>query len=334
MRKLEYLSPTGINQWRKDTKEFYLMYLADTRAPRFAQTKPMSIGSAFDAHVKSFLHEHLFGKNNDPKFNLVTLFEAQVESQNRDWAWEHGAQAFAYYKASGALADLMGELGQAVGTPRFEIEVKGAIAGQREGITVKLANDVVLLGKPDVFYINRFGVHVILDWKVNGWCSKASPMPGYINIRSGSGTPTIGGPHKDCIPMSWKGSTINCGQYLNDLNDEWASQLAIYSWLCGAEVGEEFIAAIDQFACKTIPNVKFPEVRVAQHRLRVHTDYQWAVFAQAQKIWEVVHSDHIFRDLSYNESRNLCATLESQAASLAKPATEADDLFNKMTRQG
>lgn len=333
MRKLEYLSPTSIALWNKDREEFYLTYLAEDRAPRFPQTRPMSIGSAFDAHVKSFLHEHLFGKDNNPKFGLVTLFEAQVEPQNRDWAWEHGKQAFEYYRASGALADLMTDLAQAIGTPRFEIEVKGAIAGQREGVTRKLDKDVVLLGKPDVFYINKHGVHVILDWKVNGWCSRASPKPGYIKLRSGSGVMTVGGPHKDCIPMMWKGQMINCGQYLNQVDAEWAAQLAIYGWLCGVDVGEEFITAIDQFACKEVPGQKYPEVRIAEHRLRVHPDFQWQVFGRAQEIWEIVHSNHIFRDLGVEESRNKCGLLDERAKSLAKPASEEDAIFNAMTRQ-
>lgn len=333
MRRIEYLSPTSIALWEKDVDEFYMTYLADERAPRFPQTQPMSIGSAFDAQVKSFLHAHLFGRGHDPRFELVTLFEAQVEPHNRDWAWEHGARAFELYRASNALADLMTELAQAVGTPRFELEVRGAVDGYREGVTRRTGGGVTLLGKPDVFYINRQGIHVILDWKVNGWCGKGntSPMPGYIKIRGGGQTPVLSGPHKDCIPMAWRGSIINCGTYLDQVNAEWAAQLAVYAWLCGIEVGQEFIAAIDQLACKNV-NAKFPEVRVAEHRLRVHPDFQWRVFARAQEIWDCVHSDHVFRGLPAEESRSRCQLLEGRARSLKAPASEADKMFDEMTR--
>lgn len=332
MRKLEYLSPTAIQDWKKGQDEFYLTRLSEVRAPRFPQTQPMSIGSSFDAHVKSFLHTSIFGKGNDPKFDLVALFEAQVEPHNRDWAWDHGEKAFEFYRRSGALADLMVELAACVGTPRFEIEVKGVVSGHREGITREFGG-VTFLGKPDVFYINRHGCHVVLDWKVNGWCGRGntSPMPGYLRIRSGSGLATASGPHKDCIPMSWNGTTINTGQYLDQLNAEWAAQLAIYGWLVGVEVGQEFITAIDQLACKASGG-KYPDVRVAEHRLRVHADFQWQVFAEAQKIWEIVHSDHIFRDLSLADSRSKCELLDARARSLQSPASESDAIFDAMTR--
>ena len=60
MRQPEYLSPTSIGLWQKDRQEFYLYYLADHRPPRIAQNEPMAIGAAFDAYIKSYLHEMLF----------------------------------------------------------------------------------------------------------------------------------------------------------------------------------------------------------------------------------------------------------------------------------
>jgi hypothetical protein len=70
----------------------------------------MSIGSSFDAYAKSWLHENLFGKGNDPRFEFQALFEAQVEPHNRDWALQNGQYVFEQYKQSGALSDLLGEL--------------------------------------------------------------------------------------------------------------------------------------------------------------------------------------------------------------------------------
>ena len=328
MRKVEYLSPTAISTWLKDKKEFYLAYLCETRIPRFHQTQPMSIGSSFDAYVKSFLHERLFGKDKDSRFNLVTLFEAQVEAHNRDWAWEHGKYVFDCYQRSGALADLLLELESSIGTPRFEIEVRGVVNGHREGVTRQM-DGVTFLGKPDVFYINKHGCHVILDFKVNGYCSRynISPKPGYLRLRGAQ----ITGPHKDCIPMAWNGTMINMGRFLEDIDQDWARQLAIYGWLVGLEVGEECVVAIDQIVCKPT-GMAYPTIRIAEHRLRTKPDFQWQTYALAQEVWETVHSDHIFRDLPLPDSKSQCELLDAQALSLKNPETEEDAIFNKMTR--
>lgn len=327
MRKIEYLSPSAIQSYLNDKNEYYMSYLADVKAPRFAQTKPMSIGSAFDAYVKSFLHERIFGKDKDSRFNRDTIFEAQVEPHNRDWARINGAHAFEIYQKTGALADLLLELESSIGAPRFEFEVRGVIDGKREGVTKNIGG-VTFLGKPDIFYINKHGCHVTFDWKINGWCGNynTSPKPGYLRLRPG------GSQHKNCIPMVWKGTMINAGAYLENIDEQWARQLSIYSWLCGVEIGEESVVAIDQFACK--PQIgPFPSVRIAEHRLRVKSDFQWRTFCLAEEIWECTHNGHFFRDISLEESQNRCEMLDKQAKALAQPATEEDAIFNAMTRE-
>lgn len=331
MRNIEYLSPTSIAKFKENLSEFYLTYLADARAPRFPQTQPMSIGSAFDAYAKSFLHERIFGKGFDPQFDLDTIFNTQVEPHNRDWARVHGKHAFECYQRSGALADLLIELEQSMVAPKFELTIKGTIGGVRDGLQVKLG-DVVFMGKPDVFYTNKAGFKVIFDWKVNGWCSKAgvSPMKGYVRLRSGSGEIAPSGPHKDIIPAHSHGTYMNLSHRLEHLNQEWAAQLSVYSWLCGAGIGEEFVAAIDQLSCR--PGDDFPRVRVAEHRLLVSSDYQASYYKEAQEIWDIVHSNHIFREMSLEDSRFRCQTLDQQAVSLRGEGGDDDLLFSEMTR--
>lgn len=326
MKRIEYLSPSGIQAYLNDPEEFYMYYLSDLRPPRFPQTKPMSIGSAFDAYAKSFLHERLFGKGNDSRFEMNTIFESQVEPHNRDWARVNGQYVFDCYKKSGALADLLLELESSVGSPRFEFEVKGVINGVREGVTKNLGG-VTFLGKPDVHYINKHGTTVVFDFKVNGYCGNynTSPKPGYIQMRPG------GGAHKNCIPMNWRGSMINVGQYLEDIDEQWARQLGIYSWLCGVEVGEECVVAIDQIVAK--PGAGKPELRIAEHRLRIKPDYQWTTYKLAEEIWDRCTKGHYFRELSSEESQAKCEQLDRKAMMLAKPATEEDKIFNAMTRQ-
>ena len=321
MRKLEYLSPTSIAVFKYSAEDFYLRYLSENRPTRDAQTKPMSIGSAFDAYVKSWMHESLFGKGNDPRFDLKTLFEAQVEKHNRDWAWDNGRHAFECYKHSGALADLMGELEQAVGTPRFEIEVRGVVNGQKEGVTRSLSG-VTFLGKPDVSFNHKSGMNVTLDFKVNGYCAKTgvSPMPGYLRIRGAE----YSGPHKNCFVVAHNGMLINRDDRLENLKEDWATQLSIYGWLSGNEVGSDFITAIDQLVCK--PGANYPSIRIAEHRLRISEEFQWATFTIAQQIWDIVNSDHIFRNMTLEQSQNRCRVLDQQSLSMT------DDEFTAICR--
>ena len=325
-RKVEYLSPTCIEKYTKNKTEFYFQYLCPNRPPRIPQTIPMALGAAFDAFVKSFLHEAIFGKGKDPKFDLKTLFEAQVETQNRDIAWKDGQSVFNEYKRQGALADIMLELSKAVGEPRFELAVSGVVNGYREGITTS-REGVMLLGKPDLFFINSMGAHVVLDWKVNGFYSDwgASPHKGYVKIRNDLKNPN--GSHKDAYLMMQDGIMINVAEYFELIQEDWARQLAIYGWLCGEEIGHEFIVAVDQICFS-----KTKVCRVASHRSRVSKTYQWKLFALCQEIWEIVHSDHIFRDRSREESLMYCETLDKQASYLCGEGSEEDQWFAKATR--
>lgn len=331
MRPIQHLSPTSISTWVRSQNEFYLQYLADDRPERIAQTLPMSIGSAFDAYTKAYLYEILFGKGKDPKFEFDNLFCSQVESQNRDWAFVHGQFAFDCYKNSGALNDLLIQLKDAIGEPRFELEIKGVIDGKREGVTRNIGG-VSFLGKPDLFYMNKYGTYVVLDWKVNGWLSKYKkyPMKGYIRKRGTDGK--LSKQHPEAMLGLHGGEMINIAHYLETLDTDWARQLSIYSWLCGSEIGNEFIAGIDQLTCEGGDTNKFPTVEISEHRLRVSPNHQWRIFAEAELVWEIVRSDHYFRDVILEESQKRCEILNQQAKALSGGANEADKWFAKTTR--
>jgi len=330
MKKIEYLSPSRINLFYRDIKEFYMKYLSDNRPPEFPQTPAMAVGSSFDAYVKSYLHEKLFGKGADPKYELITLFEAQVQPHCRDEAWKAGKYCMECYKETGALSDLMLELSGALGTPQFEIELKGVVEGHREGIT-KDVQGVILLGKPDVFFVNKYACPIVLDFKVNGYYSnyKVTPMKGYLKLRNTNTLQTV--QHKDCLGMIHKGMLINVAHHLEDLNKEWAIQLAVYAWLSGVSVGEDFIVAIDQLACDgTIK--PWPDIRIAEHRMKIKQNHQYLMFSQIQHVWEVVNSDHIFRNMSKEESQAQCEVLDQVSLDYSNPTSNNDDWFNKRIR--
>jgi hypothetical protein len=292
----------------------------------------MSVGSAFDAFVKSYLHYCLFGNyGKNGAYEKKVLFCAQVEEHNREWAWEAGAYAFQCYKDCGAVADLMLELGTAVNKPRFEFDLLGEIETAIGGVPV--------MGKPDIYFINSEGARVILDWKVNGFCSKSttSPMKGYIMIRDGwmpsVRRPSTGNrlPHKDCVPVVFKGLKINDVFGMEDLNEEWATQLSLYAWLLGEEVGsQDLIVGVDQIVGS--PGEDWPFLRVANHRLRVGSQYQFTLRERLEKAWTAVSSGHVFDDLSRSLSDDRCAALEEQAAALGTN-DELTDFINSMRKQ-
>ena len=305
MRIPKYLSPTSISLFYQDRMEFYLKYLADDRPPRIPQTQPMSVGSSFDAYVKSYIVEKLLGGfETRPEFQFTTIFETQVEKHNRDWALVAGKHCFDCYKRSGALADLMIELELADGEPRFEFTVQRVI------------NDIPLLGKPDVWFITKDGMHIIMDWKVNGYCSKynKSPAKGYVAVLDGWDHKEMPpsrnhrAPHKDAQLMRLGGITFNAAIFLESVDKSWANQTAIYGWLMGEEIGAKFITGIDQIVAK--PAQPLPLLRIARHRTRVSPSHQQQLWGQVVEVWDTIQSGWIFNEMTREESDARCKVLD------------------------
>ena len=283
--------------------EFYLKYLADDRPPRMKQTRPMSVGSAFDAYVKSYIVEKLFGKGVKPEYEIETILTKQVEAHNLEWAREAGKYTFDCYKVSGALADLMIELELADAEPRFEFRVDRVIG------------DIPLMGFPDIWFVTKDGLHVLIDWKVNGYCAKrsVSPKKGYIMCMDGwkDGKHSRGHrtAHKDAQVMRVRGMMINLAVNLEDVDKTWADQTTLYAWLMGEDIGGDFITGIDQIVCK--PGDSRPSIRVARHRARVSKGYQQELWQKIVTVWDTIQSGHIFDDMTREESDVRCETLNN-----------------------
>lgn len=296
MRIPKYLSPSSIKIFEKDREDFVVKYLLDNRPPRPPQTQPMSVGSAFDAYIKSHLYYNLFGNyGENGAYKLETIFEQQVEEHNRNWAREAGKLCFDEYKKRGALSDLIAELEKAIGTPRFEFELSDTITLDEWSAP--------LLGKPDCYFTNAEGIRVVYDWKVNGFCSSrnTSPMKGYTCCRDSQGTQYQ---HKDAVVVPYKGININCMLFLEDGNKEWADQLSIYSWLLGEPVGSENVVfGIDQI---TGPKCS----RISSHRLRIQPDWQYRLMERIGQIWKIIQSGHIFQEVTREESDKRIEMLE------------------------
>jgi hypothetical protein len=313
---IKYLSPSSISTYRKDKREFYLRYMCAERPPKLPQTAPMSVGSSFDAYVKGYISDKLFGIKGE----FERLFEKGVETQNRDFALVAGKHAFGCYIHTGALAALMMELERAVDTPHMEFEVSGEICSGGSRVPLK--------GFPDLRYRSKSGVQVILDWKVMGFCSTSntSPWRGYMICRDmDGGTKT----HKEFKGYDFSGLRVNVGGTMDSLIPMYAHQVCIYGWLLtnvceGRDATfEKFVAAIDQLVCKGFDgtNVNTVDIRVASHRNIVTTVYQQALYAEIAMIWEAVLADKILPEEQQ-------AMLREQY----KAFEDGDEVFFELTR--
>lgn len=281
MRKLEYLSPTQLMLWKKDPKEYYNKYLSEHRPPRFPQTQAMAIGSAFDARVKSYLYNVVYGSDSNPKFSFENLFESQVESQNRDWALANEQSIWNLYRELGALQEMVLLLSKSSTAPDFETRITGKVT---DSLNQSIDNKesvmaLPLQGVPDV----SFSIHdldIILDWKVNGFLSKASPKRGYIDILPGKMK------HKDVFIRMHYGLPCLSDAFEN-YYDDWALQLTTYSWLLGKPIINRSLLMIHQIAWDSSALGK---CRVAVHSGICSDAYQETIFRDYCNLWNLVNN--------------------------------------------
>lgn len=337
MRSPKYLSPSSIATFEKDRTEFYLRYLAENRPPRLPQTKQMAIGAAFDAFVKSYLVGELKGRDSDPRFELQTIFENQVEPHNRTLAFSHGKWAFKCYKKSGALADLMLVLQDALEEPKFEFEIEGRIAHETS------SDGIPLLGKPDVFYRAKNSMRVVHDWKVNGFYSlhPTSPRKGYVLSRDGWDDDAHSRSHrtfhKDAQIIVMNGLHVNCAHYLEDIDSSWADQLAIYGWVLGEPIGSPFIACIEQLASGGYTEYVLPKIRVSSYRNKISTTYQCNLFTRIANIWKkiqdcILNKEPFFDNMTLEESIERCKSLDDYYLAFLNTGEDKDGWFQDITR--
>lgn len=346
MRTPKSLSPSAFMLWEKDPTEYAMRYLVDNKPSRSPQPLPASVGSSFDAYVKSHLHSDLFGKGADPKFEFDTLFCEQVEKHNHDEARIMGSHVFDDYVNTGSYDELLGTMEGAKQAPRFEFGVGRDVLG------------VPLFGYPDCQFIDRHGNHWILDWKVRGYCSKygASPTKGYRLCRDGanwctrnltkkqlekqaSGMDVEGKPsrshnkeHAGYLETGFNGVVVNQGN-LETCDKEWATQLSIYGWILGEEIGDEnVIVAIDEAVAKFMGEGQTPLLRIANHRAKVGKEFQIDLHRRLLNLWECVNSEWVFRDLTFEESNIKFEMLQRRAVGMATDGTDEEEWYSQMGR--
>lgn len=353
MRVPRYISPSALTLFYKDRNEYYIRYLADVKPPNFPQTLPMAAGSAFDAYIKSYLYRSLTGhfgplidfaipeedgtitKHTAPAYTSDLLFSQQVEAHIRTEAKPLGIRAFGQYLKSGAPALLLMDMHKSITPPRFEFTV------EKQVVCEKTKAGVNFLGKPDLQFKVVNEREIIHDFKLNGYCGNymTSPKPGYIRCLDGwsdgemDHTRSHGTSHKDCHLQEVHGVIINVATYLENIDRDWANQLAIYSWLMGAEVGSDFIVGIEQLCGMPVGGEMF--MRVATHRCRISETYQHELFGRAAYMWRIINGppEGIFEDqgMGRKESKEQCTKLDTFHEAF-KNETEEDKFISSIIR--
>jgi len=324
MRIPTYMSYSSWSTFKKDKEEFYLKYLSAKRPDRLPQERPASVGSAFDAYVKSDFHEKLYGTNADPKYGLQALFEAQVEPQNRDWAWDAGRYVFECYKVAGQYDTLLELLKKSTRPPRMEVDIKGPVEG------------VPFLAKPDLEFALEGPIEIVLDWKVNGFCGKAntSPNKGYMLCRDGfvdkKQNKSHDTAHKQFVALDFHGFKIDAG-YMEDCSTDWAEQLSLYGWALGKKLADpNVIISVDQVVAKAVIDSP-PALRVSSYRARVRKSFQEYIATSLRECWATINSGHIFTDMTREQNDERMAVLDGQGLQTST-GSEYDSFFNEAVR--
>jgi len=327
IRTPDYLSPTSVAQFHKDREEYYRKYLG-AKMPRMAQTEPMSVGSAFDAYVKNYLAVSLgmseATSSGEDSLDLDYLLTHQVEEANREFAYEAGKHCFLTYKRLGACAELMKEL-ESGGNIKFESTVRATMSTGVEGLP-----DMTLMGKPDLYFYNKDGELVIIDWKVNGYCSKsgASPRKGFVRMLASKGGQLVKTCHKDAQPMLDGGLILNVAAPLDTCDPSWAAQVGIYGWVLNATNGRDprgaIIAGIDQLACK--PASGGVAIRVASQRSRISLPFQAKLWDDCIECWAAICNGTVVSD-------TVRRRLDLEVAAFESDGSVNDEWFNSTMRK-
>lgn len=327
MRIPKRISPSALAKFEKDRQGYFFTYLSEPRTERDPQSPPASVGSAFDAFVKGRLMFHLFGEDTTEE-----LFESQVESQCRDFARVAGKHVFDEYVAVGNYQRLLYMMEHAKEEPQFEFDAD-----------ITLDNGVVIAGKPDCRFIHRDGAHVILDWKVNGYCGKksgVSPAKGFQIIRDGLNWPkpsrSNGKFHKYYDPSEFLGLEVNANPMFEYAQD-WADQTTMYAWMMGEPVGDtQCVSIIEQIVAK--PQGKgakegdAPLLRFATHVNRLDKAHQVALYERIAKMRQQLISGIVFEHLDAVGNTELMEELNCRARAMQSDGTDEGDFFAHCVR--
>lgn len=236
MMNVSYLSPTSLTLWEKNRLGWYARYVYGVKDEA---TPAMKLGGDFDCRVKRALG-----------------WDGEVAaSADADRVWEA-------YRACGAWDDLQREIEVIITTYGGNVTCEGRRSGVVAGVPV--------VGIPDVVIGGRF----LLDWKVNGFYSSASPKPGYVVWRGGRG---------GVADRLWLDDGIICAglEQAEAAGSGWMTQLSLYQDLLGSAVSD-MVCGIDQICG--------PKAGVASFRGRIPDTFRVGVRDRLARAWDEIHS--------------------------------------------
>lgn len=283
MRQIKYISPSSFFSFTRNPKAHYIRHLSDQGIGREPQTIHMAMGSAFDAFIKAQITNDLQVAN---RFDLKSLFEAQVDPEFRSELWPKASFLLEEYKSCGAYGVLVEDMGLAQLEPKFEFDVVAEILG------------VPIFGKPDAFYKNKNGTPVVLDWKVNSFLSGNNMAKKYFILSHQTGMP-----HKSCSYSVNEGLPVMINHYLEEIDDQWAFQQFVYAIGLGCNIGDRFITSIDQVTGGP---------SFYTYRAYLSPIFQIESAKKIKQMWEDITTGYIFRGLGLTreESDNLIKVLD------------------------
>jgi hypothetical protein len=309
--KVQYLSPTSLNTFESAPDVFVLNYVIGI--PRRPQLKVMAVGSAFDAHVKGALAKDI----NEISGVAEQLIEAQVIAEHRKEVNEYGKRLLQQYIKSGSYARLLSEIGSA---ESFAYEFDAKTTLDIDGVKVPVA------GKPDLFFRRTdesgVGINVILDWKVSGFFTKASPVAGYSRLVNSQGRNL--GPHKDCMVIRKHGFEIGVG---GDIKNDWKDQITIYTWCMKTpaflegvdQPGDDvWVVGVDQLCITNMAGKYVGELgqtlKIASFR-KIKKPHP-TLGGRLKRAWSAIQAQHYYTNMSKDESDARVATLAEADDSL------------------
>lgn len=266
MRLPLYISPSSFFSFTRDPYGHYIRHLSDNPVGRDPQNIHMAMGSAFDAFVKAQITNDL---QTADKFDLKSLYDAQVAEEFRDELWPKAKFLLDEYMSCGAYGIIIQDMGLAQLQPRFEFDVKAEILG------------VPVFGKPDAFYHNKNNVPVVLDWKVNSFLGGNNKRKRLFIMDHQTGLH-----HKDCSVSSNEGLPLMVNYGLEAIDKEWALQQFVYAIGLGCNIGDQFITSIDQVT----GGPSFYTYRAYLGKL-----FQFDCARRIKEMWDDLQSGYIFR---------------------------------------
>ncbi len=319
-----YYSPSSCSKFYQDRAEYYLMYLAKTRAPRMKSTPAMNLGNVYDSLVTHAIAVMFYGLSDvrtQTEFSMETLMEACHEDHlDMDEQLAIAQDIFNQYKATGGFAALCAELRQAD---------PGSIKMQQKSY-YNSPKGYTLFGYMDISFTIG-DVLVVRDFKLNGYFSKAgiTLIKNYIDAFP-KDVKRVKYPHKDVFL-----SKHVCGLQFafgcaSKAIPQYARQLATYGWALNGNKApvENLLLGIEQVSCKRGSN-RVPEIMFARTSNFIKPDAQLQLLKEYDFMHETIISGHIFDDLTREESDAKCVELNNLALGMQDDGSGFNDLIGR-----